>query len=147
MKHHINLQIATKQKNIPTKTDFKNWTKAAILKNIISSKIGVRIVDEPEMLMLNETYRKKKGPTNVLSFDYRDLNETNIIFGDIVICAPIVEKEAKEQNKDVRKHFAHMAVHGCLHLQGFDHQTEKQTKIMEQLESQILSQFDATFGV
>lgn len=137
--HQIIIQLATKEAQIPSKTDLRRWAKSAISKNIVSSEIVIRIVDVPEMIQLNEHYRKKKGATNVLSFDYREKNEDNIIAGDIIICAPVVIQEAIEQRKNQWKHWSLMIIHGCLHLQGFDHQTDPEANIMEQKEQKILS--------
>jgi probable rRNA maturation factor len=129
----------------------------------VLGELTIRIVDETESRTLNGRYRYKDQPTNVLSFGYseggplpadgsvigpplsrkgergagRRFPATNIL-GDLVICAPVVAREAREQNKDSRAHWAHMVVHGCLHLQGHDHENQKEAEAMEALEVRIL---------
>lgn len=99
-------------------------------------ELCIRIVDEAESAALNQRYRKKNGPTNVLAFPL-DINPFGLL-GDLAICAKVVRKEACEQGKTVTAHFSHMVVHGVLHLLGFDHQTEKQALEMESLEIKFL---------
>ncbi len=101
----------------------------------------IRLVEAQESAELNERYRNKTGPTNVLSFPFEEIPgvETDLL-GDLLICAPVVLSEAKEQNKPVKMHFSHMVVHGILHLLGFDHQTPEQAEIMENLEIAVLKQ-------
>ena len=103
-------------------------------------QITVRLVDANEMTHLNETYRQKSGPTNVLSFemDLPDQIEAHYL-GDVVICLSVLEKEAKLQQKDRLHHFAHLLIHGILHLRGYDHQDEKSRTNMEALEIKLLS--------
>ena len=102
--------------------------------------VTVRIVDEFEMTELNEHYRGKAGPTNVLSFPFENPPgaESNIL-GDIVVCASVLEREAHEQNKTLMSHWAHILVHGVLHLQGYDHETDEEAQEMEAMEVEILS--------
>jgi len=100
----------------------------------------VRLVDAPEMASLNKTYRGKDGPTNVLSFPADLPPDLDLpLLGDIVICAPVVAAEAREQHKSPDAHWAHMAVHGTLHLLGYDHLDENEAITMEALESAILA--------
>jgi probable rRNA maturation factor len=129
----FSLQIASKMAETPTKNLFKKWTKAALR---VDTEVTIRIVDEAEGRALNLAYRNKDYATNVLTFP---ITETPYLMGDIVICAPIVAKEAVEQNKTIAAHFAHLTVHGMLHLCGFDHETEPQAKLMESIEIQILT--------
>ena len=97
------------------------------------------IVDELEGKTLNETYRGACGPTNVLSFPFdAEIPEPLPLIGDIVICAPVVAREAKQQNKDLKAHWAHMIIHGVLHLLGHDHQNDSEAAIMEALETEIM---------
>ncbi|MCW9024718.1 MAG: rRNA maturation RNase YbeY [Gammaproteobacteria bacterium] len=104
-------------------------------------ELTVRIVDEEESAALNEQYRDKQGPTNVLSFPFECPPEVELnLLGDLVICAPVVEREAQEQQKTVTAHWAHMLVHGCLHLLGHDHLTETEAEGMEQREIAILNE-------
>ena len=105
-------------------------------------ELTLRMVDTVEMSMLNESFRKKKGPTNVLAFPlYIPLkNEEIPLIGDIVICVDIVLQEAQEQHKTVHAHVAHMIVHGILHLLGFDHETKAEALVMETRETKILGE-------
>ena len=108
--------------------------------------VNVRIVDHDESMILNNKYKKKKLPTNVLAFKGNLDEERNMgiqppYLGDVVICFPVVEKEAKDQKKTFDQHFAHILVHGFLHLLGFDHLNNKDEKIMKQLENEALKDF------
>ncbi|MGH8460124.1 MAG: rRNA maturation RNase YbeY [Stenotrophobium sp.] len=118
---------------IPAAASLRLWAKSAIRKK---GDLTIRIVDETESEALNGRYRKKHKPTNVLSFGY---GETGVL-GDLVICAPVVAREASEQHKKLRVHWAHMVVHGCLHLQGHDHENQKAAEAMEALEVRIMEQ-------
>ena len=129
----FSLQIASQLANIPTKSLFKKWAKAALR---IDTEVTIRIVDADEGRALNLAYRKKDYATNVLTFA---LSEEPHLMGDIVICAPIVAKEAAEQNKTLEAHFAHLTVHGILHLHGYDHEDAHQAELMESIEIQILT--------
>ena len=101
------------------------------------AEITVRIVDEDEGLALNSSYRKKKYATNVLTFDYA---QAPLVMADLVLCAPVIAKEAKEQGKTLAAHYAHLLVHGCLHAQGWDHETSlKDAQAMEAREVAILA--------
>ena len=119
--------------NIPANAMFKKWAKAALR---VESEVTIRIVDEHEARALNSQYRGKDYATNVLTFP---ITEKPILMGDIVICAPVVADESIAQNKSIEAHFAHLTVHGMLHLSGFDHETEPQAELMEALEVQILA--------
>ena len=116
---------------IPAAASLRLWAQSALRKK---GALTIRIVDEVESEALNGQYRHKQKPTNVLSFGY---DESGVL-GDLVICAPVVAREAKEQNKTVRAHWAHMVVHGCLHLQGYDHENQNEAEAMEKLEIRIL---------
>ena len=106
-------------------------------------EVSVRLVDSDEMATLNETYRGKTGTTNVLSFPASLPGELGIgLLGDIVICAPVVRAEATQQGKSAAAHWAHMTVHGTLHLMGYDHTNEEEAHIMEALETDILSELN-----
>jgi probable rRNA maturation factor len=103
----------------------------------------VRLVDTEEMTSLNETYRGVTGPTNVLSFPSDLPDELHLpLLGDIVICAPLVRSEAAQQGKSLTTHWAHMTIHGTLHLLGYDHIAEDEAATMEALESAILARLD-----
>ena len=129
----ISIQIASQLANIPTNAQFKKWAKAALR---VDTEVTIRIVDEAEGRALNLAYRGKDYATNVLTFP---LIETPHLMGDIVICAPVVVAEAIAQNKPLTAHYAHLTVHGMLHLCGFDHETEAQAELMEAIEIQILA--------
>ena len=136
------LQKISKKKFIPLNKSFTQWVCAVLniaASNEQSISIVVRIVDEDESAYLNYRYRKKNRPTNVLTFSYNPIFSIEApISGDIVICAPITIKEANEQNKTIEEHFAHLTVHGVLHLLGYDHKKEKDAKKMEKFEISIL---------
>jgi probable rRNA maturation factor len=129
----IFIQIASKMAEIPSKNLFKKWAKVALR---VDTEVTIRLVDETEGRALNLAYRGKDYATNVLTFP---LAETPHLMGDIVICAPIVALEAREQNKSLAAHFAHLTVHGILHLHGYDHEKEAEAELMEAIEIQILS--------
>ncbi len=144
MKLHVDIQTACSQP-VPTDEDIHRWIAAALHGRTTQEEVevSVRIVDSNEMARLNETYRGKTGATNVLSFPAGLPVELAIpLLGDIVICAPLVRAEAARQGKTEKAHWAHMAVHGTLHLLGFDHIEEEEAAIMEALESTILSELN-----
>lgn len=126
------VQYATSSTDVPTRTQFRRWVKAALMQE---AEIVLRIVDEAEGCELNHQFRNKDYATNVLTFVYDD---TQPLTGDIVLCAPVVSQEAQEQHKNLTAHYAHLTVHGILHLQGYDHIEEAGAVVMEQLETQIL---------
>ncbi|HSJ47688.1 MAG TPA: rRNA maturation RNase YbeY [Gammaproteobacteria bacterium] len=118
-----------------------HWVEAALETENHGVELVIRLVDEAESAELNEAYRGKTGPTNVLSFPFDmppEVEETRLL-GDLVICAPVVRREAAEQGKTEPAHWAHLVVHGTLHLQGYDHQSEAGAAEMEGLERQILA--------
>jgi len=127
------IQFASDDKNLPTPSQFRKWAKAALR---VDTEVTIRIVDETEGRELNHIYRNKDYATNVLTFP---LTEEPHLMGDIIICAPVVAKEAKEQNKDLLAHYAHLTVHGILHLHGYDHETDAQAELMEGLETAIIT--------
>lgn len=136
---------------IPEQTCFQGWVAAAVAATGEFSKpvnVSIRVVDEEESAELNLDYRGKDYPTNVLSFS-SDIPEAVVAMldelplGDLVICAPVVTREAQEQGKAAENHWAHMVVHGVLHLSGLDHQDDAEAEQMETLETQIL----ATLGI
>ena len=122
-------------KNCPTRSQFRRWVKAALSQ---SAEIVIRLVDEVEGQQLNHQFRGKDYATNVLTFADHDIQP---LLGDIVLCAPVIEQEAQQQHKQLQAHYAHMTIHGILHLQGYDHLDDSEAAEMEQLEIQILSQF------
>ena len=118
----------------------REWTEAALNSRHQQVELVIRIVDEDESRSLNREYRGKDRPTNVLSFPFEapQVVESDLL-GDLVICAPVVAAEATAQKKRVEAHWAHMVIHGTLHLQGHDHQNEQEADEMENLEAVILS--------
>ena len=137
--NRIELQIASDASALPTGEQVATWVSAARLDDG-DATIVVRIVDEPESRQLNRDFRGKDKPTNVLSFPFEPptgIPEEHL--GDLVICAPVVFHEAREQQKQPEAHWAHMVVHGVLHLQGLDHQNSEEAEEMESLERQILA--------
>lgn len=129
----ITLQNVSTDKSTPTKNDFRKWAKAAIR---IDTEVTIRIVDSDEARALNHEYRGKDYATNVLTFP---LTEEPHLMGDIILCAPVVAQEAIMQNKPLIAHYAHLTVHGILHLHGYDHETEAQAGLMEAIETQIVT--------
>jgi probable rRNA maturation factor len=127
------IQYASQASNLPTASQFRKWAKAALR---VDTEVTIRIVDTEEGKMLNNTYRGKDYATNVLTFP---LTEDPHLMGDIIICAPVVEAEAKAQQKSLDAHFAHLTVHGILHLHGYDHETDPQAELMEGLETAIVT--------
>lgn len=129
----MDVQYASELAGLPTATQFKRWARNTIR---VDSEITLRIVDEAEGRELNHAYRQKDYATNVLTFP---LAEEPFIMADIVICAPVVAKEAKEQGKTLEAHFAHLTVHGVLHAHGYDHEVAEQAELMESVETQTLT--------
>ena len=127
------VQYATNSTDAPTRPQFRRWVKAALMQE---AEIVLRIVDEAEGCELNHQFRDKDYATNVLTFVYDNMQP---LTGDIVLCAPIVNKEAQQQHKNLIAHYAHLTVHGVLHLQGYDHIEEAEAVVMEQMETQILA--------
>ena len=129
----IAIQDMVHKKPILKKTQCLKWLSPIVDKN---AEITIRIVDNDESINLNNIYRKKKYPTNVLSFL---VDEEVHLIGDIVLCAPVMEKEALQQSKKLEAHYAHLIIHGALHLYGYDHENKKDADIMEAKEIKILT--------
>jgi probable rRNA maturation factor len=139
----VDIQIASDAKFIPSQEDFFNWVTIATGDKKSNAEVSIRIVDKIESQSLNKQYRDIDKPTNVLSFPAEFPEGVDIPFiGDIVICAPIVEAEAKLQNKSITAHWAHITIHGVLHLLGYDHIEDDEAEIMEALEVKYLAQLD-----
>ncbi|MDN5936782.1 MAG: rRNA maturation RNase YbeY [Nitrosospira sp.] len=128
----LTTQYATHAGNIPTRPQFRRWIKATLMRD---AEIVLRIVDEPEARGLNRDFRDRDYATNVLTFVY---SNGRPLSGDIVLCAPVVEKEARQQHKHSSAHYAHLTVHGALHLQGYSHESDASAAVMEQLETGII---------
>jgi probable rRNA maturation factor len=140
MNLELDLQSASSEP-VPDEDDIRRWMMAALKAGgrLDDCEISLRLVDEPEMAQLNSDYRGRKGPTNVLSFASDLPVDLGVpLLGDIVICAPLVRREATEQGKSRTAHWAHLTVHGTLHLLGFDHLEDAEAEAMEHLESQVM---------
>ena len=137
----IDLQIACEQETgLPTAEQIEQWATAAVQPQSDEVEMTVRIVDEAESHELNLNYRGKDRPTNVLSFPFECPDEVELpLLGDLVICRQVVEREAQEQDKPLMAHWAHMVVHGSLHLLGYDHIEDDEAEEMESLETQIMT--------
>ena len=137
----IDLQIACEQETgLPTAEEIEQWATAAVQPQSDEVEMTVRIVDEAESHELNLNYRGKDRPTNVLSFPFECPDEVELpLLGDLVICRQVVESEAQEQDKPLMAHWAHMVVHGSLHLLGYDHIEDDEAEEMESLETQIMT--------
>lgn len=137
----IEIQQASSSTDLPTEEQFSTWLNAAAQEGYEDFELCLRIVDSDEITELNHQYRDKNKATNVLSFPADLPEDIDIpLLGDIVICSTVVEQEAKEQGKTLEAHWAHLCIHGMLHLQGYDHIEDDEAEIMETLEIQILKQ-------
>ncbi len=146
----LSIENACNAANIPDDEEIESWVLTTLSlqsEHDGITELGLRIVDRNEISQLNTTYRKKDGPTNILSFPF-DLppgftepgNQT--ILGDIVACSDVIEHEAKQQHKPLKAHWAHMIVHGTLHLLGYDHQDDLEAREMEDLEISLLARLN-----
>jgi len=155
MKVYLHFENASAMSDVPSRLYFLQWVKYSLKHPSLLSRtvertgkmarglrqpsVNIRIVDPSEMIHLNETYRDKPTVTNVLSFPFEaPPGAHSYLLGDIVICADVVAQEAQEQHKPLRAHWAHMTIHGMLHLLGYDHVTEALAKVMEPLETHLL---------
>jgi len=138
----LSVQFASEADELPARAQIRRWVAAALEH---PAEITVRIVDAEEAQALNHDYRDKDYVPNVLTFEYgevgHDQSGRGVLGGDVVICAPVVEREAREQGKPLQDHYAHMIVHGVLHLQGYDHIEPHDADIMESREAAILERF------
>ena len=136
----IDLQIVSENiDGLPTLEQIEQWATAAVQPESDDVEMTVRIVDEAESQTLNRTYRAKDRPTNVLSFPFECPTEVSLpLLGDLVICRQVVEYQAAEQEKPLMAHWAHMVVHGSLHLLGYDHIDDSEAEEMESLETKIM---------
>ncbi len=144
MNIELDLQVAFEGEELPTSEDFLLWLRTALTGRLDEAELSIRLVDLDESQALNFQYRGKDKPTNVLSFPFEmppgiPEGELSHLLGDLVICVPVVEQEAIEQNKSVLHHWAHLTIHGTLHLLGYDHIVESEAEIMEQLERDLLA--------
>jgi probable rRNA maturation factor len=125
---------------LPASASFRRWVAAALEGRILRADLAIRLVDEREGRALNQHYRGKPNATNVLSFPAELPKGVKLpLLGDIVLCAPVIAREAREQRKPLTAHYAHLTVHGVLHLLGFDHDLERDAEVMESFEREILA--------
>ncbi|CDF82098.1 putative rRNA maturation factor [Pseudomonas knackmussii B13] len=138
----LDLQIASEAPGLPDEAQLRPWCELALRQRKNDSELTIRLVDEPEGRELNRTWRHKDYATNVLSFpaDVPDELLDIPLLGDLVICVPVVEREAAEQGKEPAAHWAHLVIHGCLHLLGYDHIEDDEAEEMEALERQLLAE-------
>lgn len=136
----LDLQLAcTDSRDLPSASQFQTWLNAVIPQFKALSEVTIRLVDEEESHKLNLTWRGKDNATNVLSFPFEAPPGIDLpLLGDLVICRQVVEQEAREQGKLVQAHWAHMVIHGSLHLLGYDHIDDPQAEEMEALETRIM---------
>jgi probable rRNA maturation factor len=140
MRVEVSVQYAAPRTGLPSKTAIARWARAA-LKGMRRAgvSVNVRIVERKESAALNERFRRKPGATNVLAFPFEAPPGTRSdLLGDVVICADIVKHEARARHAPGRAHWAHMVVHGIMHLRGYDHRNRKDAEAMERKESRIL---------
>lgn len=128
----LSVQYASNSKKLPTRQQFRRWVKIAQEQDV---QMTLRIVNETEGRELNKSYRGKDYATNVLTFVY---DHTAPVSGDVVLCAPVVAREAKEQGKDLLAHYAHLTLHAVLHLQGYDHEKTREAEKMESRETALM---------
>jgi probable rRNA maturation factor len=131
----ISVQNASSARNVPPPARIRRWAIAALPRDAL---VTIRIVGSREGRLLNRNYRKKDYATNVLTFVF---HASAPLEGDLAICAPVITREAREQRKTVAAHYAHMIVHGLLHLQGYDHETVREARLMEARERALLAGF------
>ena len=140
----VSVSYGLPRAGIPAATSFRRWVAAALDGRIRRADLAIRLVDNKEGRALNRHYRGKDYATNVLSFPAELPEGVKLpLLGDLVICVPVVAREAREQGKQLNDHYAHLTVHGALHLLGWDHEDEREAECMEQLEREIL----ATLGI
>jgi probable rRNA maturation factor len=128
----LSVQYGVAGEGLPTRRQIRIWVKAALLTDV---QVTLRLVGTNESRRLNRDFRGKDYATNVLTFAYPEIEPLS---GDIVLCAPVVAREARTQRKGVEAHYAHLVVHGMLHLQGYDHENGDDAEVMETLEAEIV---------
>jgi probable rRNA maturation factor len=132
-------QVTRRTDDLPTEDDFRQWVEAVLPRDHDPVELVIRLVDEEESRQLNRDFRGQDRPTNVISFPFEAPAEVELpLLGDLVICVQVVTREAAEQGKTPLAHWAHMVVHGVLHLLGHDHQNDSEAQQMERLEREIL---------
>ena len=142
----VSVGYAVPRTGLPSAVSFRRWVATALHGRILEADLAIRIVDNKEGRALNRHYRGKDYATNVLSFPAEMAEGVKMpkgvkmpLLGDLVLCAPVIAREAREQKKPLAEHYAHLTVHGALHLLGWDHEDEREAEAMEQLEREILA--------
>lgn len=145
----VSVGYALPRAGLPAAVSFRRWAAAALHGRIREADLAIRLVDASEGRALNRHYRGKDAATNVLSFPAEIAEGVKLpkgvkmpLLGDLVLCAPVIAREAREQNKPLAEHYAHLTVHGVLHLLGWDHGDDREAECMEQLEREILAGLD-----
>ncbi|HSC93758.1 MAG TPA: rRNA maturation RNase YbeY [Burkholderiales bacterium] len=128
----LTVQYATHARGLPSRARLKRWARAALERD---ARVTVRIVGAGEARALNRNFRGKDRPTNVLTFVMRSRPRLE---GDIALCAPVIQREARARGTSTAAHYAHLLVHGVLHLQGYDHETTREARLMERRESRVV---------
>ena len=128
----LSVQYAIANDSLPSRQRMRSWARAALLTD---AQVTLRVVGGREGRALNRDFRGKDYATNVLTFAYPDIEPLS---GDIVLCAPVIAREAREQRKSIEAHYAHLVAHGMLHLQGYDHENKNDARVMETLEAEIV---------
>lgn len=138
--NYLDIQFATTVTDYPSEQQFQRWVDTVLSDPEHDSEVVIRLVDETESADLNQQYRHKSGPTNILSFPFEvpDGIEMDLL-GDLVICAPLIAQEARQQQKVLEHHWAHITIHGILHLLGYDHIEDSEAEEMEALEIKFLN--------
>jgi probable rRNA maturation factor len=137
----IDVQVGGTRSGLPAVSRFRHWARTALVGRRRDAELSIRIVDAAESQALNRSFRGQDKPTNVLAFPAELPPELGLpLLGDVVICREVVESEATAQSKPAEAHWAHMVVHGTLHLLGYDHETPADAGTMEQLEAEILAE-------
>ena len=137
----VDVQIASEDDDLPDPESLRAWAGAAVKSQKENAELTIRIVDEDEGVGLNSRYRHKPGATNVLSFPFESPRGVSTsLLGDIVVCAPVIRREADEQSKSLDAHWAHMVVHGALHLLGYSHEHDSDAEEMEAMETRVLAE-------
>ncbi|MCK5888945.1 MAG: rRNA maturation RNase YbeY [Methylococcales bacterium] len=135
----VDVQVVSLSKQLPDLAQFQYWVDSLLKDDTEDSEVVIRLVDEFEMIQFNEQYRDKKGTTNILSFPFEPPEGMNSkLLGDLLICVPVIEQEALAQDKVLEHHWAHMVIHGVLHLLGYDHLSDEEAEEMEALEMKVL---------
>ena len=143
MSYYIDRQCQIEDTDLPSEEQLTQWVSATLAERMDTGELSIRIVSAQESQQLNSDYRGKDKPTNVLSFPFEVPEGIELdLLGDLVICAEVVAREAQEQDKPLLHHWAHMVIHGTLHLLGFDHIKSDEAEEMETIERKILAALD-----